>query len=107
MAYSATPDGGPDGTYSKVFGPQILVISGMQLLMVLDGTVAALALPRISKSMHWTPPPGTGSSRLTCWPSAALMLAGGRLGDTYGRKRRCSSPASWRSPSPRCCAASR
>ena len=30
----------------KVLGPAIFVLSGMQLLMVLDGTVAALARPR-------------------------------------------------------------
>ncbi|HNP58948.1 MAG TPA: DHA2 family efflux MFS transporter permease subunit [Gordonia sp. (in: high G+C Gram-positive bacteria)] len=87
MAYSATPDGGPDGTYSKVFGPQILVISGMQLLMVLDGTVAALALPRISKSMHLDT--ATGNWIITAYVLAfgGLMLLGGRLGDTYGRKK--------------------
>mgnify|MGYP006911484040 FL=1 len=50
MATSGTwqhhaPTAGPE--YRKVFGPAILVLSGMQLLMVLDGTVAALALSLI------------------------------------------------------------
>lgn len=35
----------------KVLGPAIFVLSGMQLLMVLDGTVAALALPKMRDAL--------------------------------------------------------
>ncbi|GAB88814.1 putative major facilitator superfamily transporter [Gordonia rhizosphera NBRC 16068] len=73
--------------YRSVFGPAILVLSGMQLLMVLDGTVAALALPRIRDALHLSES-GTNwiiSSYVLAF--GGLMLLGGRLGDAFGRKR--------------------
>lgn len=84
---SAGANAPANGAYSRVIGPQILVISGMQLLLVLDGTVAALALPRIRDALHLSE--ASGSWIITAYVLAfgGLMLLGGRLGDAYGRKR--------------------
>ncbi|MFW0790289.1 DHA2 family efflux MFS transporter permease subunit [Gordonia sp. CPCC 205333] len=83
-ANAAAPAG---GAYSKVFGPQILVISGMQLLLVLDGTVAALALPRIREQLHLSEASGNWIITAYVLAFGGLMLLGGRLGDAFGRKR--------------------
>ncbi|MGV9673260.1 DHA2 family efflux MFS transporter permease subunit [Gordonia sp. NPDC003504] len=90
MSLSAPSDHGTTvvpGQYRPVFGFAILVLSGMQLLMVLDGTVAALALPSIRDHLDL----GESSANwvITAYVLAfgGLMLLGGRLGDTFGRKR--------------------
>ncbi|WP_026303716.1 MFS transporter [Jongsikchunia kroppenstedtii] len=74
-------------TRDKVFGPPIFVLGGMQLLVVLDGTVAALALPRIQDALSMSE--STSKWVITAYVLAfgGLMLLGGRLGDTFGRKR--------------------
>ncbi|WP_226435091.1 MFS transporter [Rhodococcus yananensis] len=65
----------------------MLVLSGLQLMVVLDGTVANLALAPLQSELglsdagrNWV---------LTSYALAfgGLMLLGGRLGDSYGRKR--------------------
>ncbi|MBT0568402.1 MFS transporter [Williamsia sp. CHRR-6] len=72
---------------TKVFGWPIFVLGGMQLLVVLDGTVAALALPRIRDALRLSE--SSGNWIITAYVIAfgGLMLLGGRLGDTFGRKR--------------------
>lgn len=64
-----------------------LVLSGLQLMVVLDGTVANLALAPLQSELalsdagrNWV---------LTSYALAfgGLMLLGGRLGDSFGRKR--------------------
>lgn len=71
----------------SVFGPAILVLSGMQLLMVLDGTVAALALPRIRDALQLSESGSNWIISSYVLAFGGLMLLGGRLGDTFGRKR--------------------
>lgn len=73
--------------YRNVFGPAILVLSGMQLLMVLDGTVAALALPRIRDALQLSESSSNWIISSYVLAFGGLMLLGGRLGDTFGRKR--------------------
>ena len=70
-----------------MFGPAILVLSGMQLLMVLDGTVAALALPRIREALSLSEASANWIISSYVLAFGGLMLLGGRLGDTFGRKR--------------------
>ncbi|MFX1756957.1 MFS transporter [Rhodococcus sp. As11] len=65
----------------------MLVLSGLQLMVVLDGTVANLALAPLQSDLGLS-----DSGRnwvLTSYALAfgGLMLLGGRLGDSYGRKR--------------------
>ena len=73
--------------YRPVFGLAILVLSGMQLLMVLDGTVAALALPKIRESLQLSESGANWIISSYVLAFGGLMLLGGRLGDTFGRKR--------------------
>ena len=80
-----TPTAQPE--YRRVFGPAILVLSGMQLLMVLDGTVAALALPRIRDSLSLSESSANWIITSYVLAFGGLMLLGGRLGDAFGRKR--------------------
>ncbi|NMD56212.1 DHA2 family efflux MFS transporter permease subunit [Tsukamurella conjunctivitidis] len=82
--------GAPAQTYrvkGSALGIAIVVLSGMMFLAVLDGTVVFVALPRIQDAMHL-------SDAAKIWVFGAyavtfggFMLLGGRLGDTFGRKR--------------------
>ncbi len=83
--------------FRPVFGLPILVLSGMQLLMVLDGTVAALALPRIREALSLSESSANWVISSYVLAFGGLMLLGGRLGDTFGRKR-MFIVASWPSP---------
>ncbi|OBA69534.1 MFS transporter [Gordonia sp. 852002-10350_SCH5691597] len=76
-----------DNQYRPVFGLAILVLSGMQLLMVLDGTVAALALPKIRESLQLSESGANWIISSYVLAFGGLMLLGGRLGDAFGRKR--------------------
>lgn len=72
---------------TRALGAAMLVLSGLQLMVVLDGTVANLALAPLQADLglsdagrNWV---------LTSYALAfgGLMLLGGRLGDSFGRKR--------------------
>ena len=72
---------------TRAFGMAIIVLSGLQLMVVLDGTVANLALAPLQADLglsdagrNWV---------LTSYALAfgGLMLLGGRLGDAFGRKK--------------------
>ncbi|NLE82082.1 MAG: MFS transporter [Rhodococcus sp.] len=68
-------------------GLAIIVLSGLQMMVVLDGTVANLALAPLQSDLGLS-----DSGRnwvLTSYALAfgGLMLLGGRLGDAFGRKR--------------------
>lgn len=74
-------------TTARALALAMLVLSGLQLMVVLDGTVANLALAPLQADLglsdagrNWV---------LTSYALAfgGLMLLGGRLGDSYGRKR--------------------
>ncbi len=45
---------------TRAFGLAIVVLSGMQLMMVLDGTVASLALAKIQEDLGSAIPGATG-----------------------------------------------
>lgn len=71
----------------RAFGLALIVLSGLQLMVVLDGTVANLALARLQDDLglsdagrNWV---------LTSYALAfgGLMLLGGRIGDAFGRKK--------------------
>ncbi|SIS10741.1 MFS transporter, partial [Williamsia sterculiae] len=72
---------------TRVFGAPIFVLGGMQLLVVLDGTVVALALPRIRHALTLNESGGNWIITAYVLAFGGLMLLGGRLGDTFGRKR--------------------
>ncbi|MGW0045271.1 MFS transporter [Rhodococcus sp. NPDC003348] len=72
---------------TSVIGLAIVVLSGLQMMVVLDGTVANLALAPLQQDLGLS-----DSGRnwvLTSYALAfgGLMLLGGRLGDAFGRKK--------------------
>lgn len=71
----------------RAFGLAILVLSGLQLMVVLDGTVMILALPRLQEEMGLSSSGSAWTVTAYGLPFAGLMLLGGRLGDSFGRKR--------------------
>ena len=68
-------------------GLALLVVATAQLMLVLDDTIANIALPSIQRDL------GVATTMLPWIVSAyvlafgALLLFGGRLGDLYGRRR--------------------
>ncbi|WP_228003262.1 MFS transporter [Nocardia australiensis] len=71
----------------RAFGLAILVLSGLQLMVVLDGTVVIFALPRLQQEMGMSSAGGAWTVTSYGLTFAGLMLLGGRLGDAFGRKR--------------------
>jgi EmrB/QacA subfamily drug resistance transporter len=68
-------------------GWALVLICTAQLMVVLDATIANIALPYIGKDLHMT---GTNLTWIVTGYSLAfggLLLLGGRLGDLYGRRR--------------------
>ncbi|APA99326.1 putative MFS-type transporter EfpA [Nocardia seriolae] len=71
----------------RVWGLPIVVLGGLQLLTVLDGTVVALALPRIREGLGLSEAGGNWIITAYVLAFGGLMLLGGRLGDAFGRRR--------------------
>ncbi|MDO3168028.1 MFS transporter [Mycobacteroides abscessus subsp. abscessus] len=65
----------------------VIAIAGMQFLATMDGTIAVVTLPKIQAELHLND--ATRSWVITAYMLSfgGLMLLGGRLGDTFGRKR--------------------
>ncbi|MBU3062155.1 MFS transporter [Nocardia sp. NEAU-G5] len=78
---------GTGGGHRRVWGVPIFVLGGLQLLVVLDGTVVALALPKIRDALGLTESAGNWIITAYVLAFGGLMLLGGRLGDSFGRKR--------------------
>src|SRR6202453_1688415 len=72
---------------SRRFIAAVIAIGGMQLLATMDSTVAIVALPKIQNELNLSD--GGRSWVITAYvlTFGGLMLLGGRLGDTIGRKR--------------------
>ncbi|MGW3349767.1 MFS transporter [Nonomuraea rubra] len=68
-------------------GPALLVIAAAQLLMVMDGTIVTVGLPVIGAGLDI--PEADLDWVLTSYALAfgGLLLAGGRAGDLFGRRR--------------------
>ena len=72
---------------SSAFGLAILALGGMQFMATLDGTVANIALYRISDALHLSGPGRSWVITSYVLAFGGLMLLGGRIGDLIGRKR--------------------
>src|SRR6476469_11257350 len=67
-------------------GWALVLICIAQLMVVLDATIANIALPYIGKDLHMS---GTNLTWIVTGYSLSfggLLLLGGRLGDLYGRR---------------------
>lgn len=71
----------------RAFGLAIFVLSGLQLMVVLDGTVVILAIPRLQDELGLSSSGSAWTVTAYALPFAGLMLLGGRVGDAFGRKR--------------------
>ncbi|WP_084531744.1 MFS transporter [Nocardia miyunensis] len=71
----------------RAFGLPILVLSGLNLMVILDGTIVILALPRLQEQMGLSSSGSAWTVTAYGLTFAGLMLLGGRIGDLFGRKR--------------------
>jgi EmrB/QacA subfamily drug resistance transporter len=65
----------------------VIAIGGMQLMAAMDGPVAVFALPRIQTELGLSDAGRSWVITAYLLTYGGLMLLGGRLGDTIGRKR--------------------
>ena len=72
---------------SRRFLAAVVAIGGMQLLATMDSTVAIVALPKIQDELNLSDAGRSWVITAYVLTFGGLMLLGGRLGDTIGRKR--------------------
>jgi EmrB/QacA subfamily drug resistance transporter len=72
---------------SPKFLAAVIAIGGMQLLATMDSTVAIVALPKIQNELGLSDAGRSWVITAYVLTFGGLMLLGGRLGDTIGRKR--------------------
>ncbi len=77
----------PDWLPSRRFIAAVIAIGGMQLLATMDSTVAIVALPKIQDELSLSDAGRSWVITAYVLTFGGLMLLGGRLGDTIGRKR--------------------
>ena len=77
----------PDWLPSRRFISAVIAIGGMQLLATMDSTVAIVALPKIQDELSLSDAGRSWVITAYVLTFGGLMLLGGRLGDTIGRKR--------------------
>ena len=86
---TGTPPSGryPSWLPSRRFLYAVIAIGGMQLLATMDSTIAIVALPRIQDELGLSDAGRSWVITAYVLTFGGLMLLGGRLGDTIGRKR--------------------
>src|ERR1700694_4691370 len=72
---------------SRRFISAVVAIGGMQLLATMDSTVAIVALPKIQNELNLSDAGRSWVITAYVLTFGGLLLLGGRLGDTIGRKR--------------------
>ena len=77
----------PEWLPSRRFLSAVIAIGGMQLLATMDSTVAIVALPKIQDELNLSDAGRSWVITAYVLTFGGLMLLGGRLGDTIGRKR--------------------
>src|SRR3954451_24261170 len=77
----------PEWLPSRRFIAAVIAIGGMQLLATMDSTVAIVALPKIQDELDLSDAGRSWVITAYVLTFGGLMLLGGRLGDTIGRKR--------------------
>lgn len=79
--------GQPKWLPSRGFIAAVVAIGGMQLLATMDSTIAIVALPKIQDELNLSDAGRSWVITAYVLTFGGLMLLGGRLGDTIGRKR--------------------
>ena len=72
---------------SRQFITVVITIGGMQLMAAMDGPVAVFALPKIQNELGLSDAARSWVITAYALTYGGLILLGGRLGDTIGRKR--------------------
>ena len=72
---------------SRRFLAAIVPLAGMQLMSTMNGTIAAVALPKIQNDLNLSDAGRSWVLIAYLLSFGGLMLVGGRVGDTIGRKR--------------------
>ena len=72
---------------SRRFVAAIITIGGMQLMSTMNGTITAVALPKIQNDLGLSDAGRSWVITAYLLAFGGLILVGGRLGDTIGRKR--------------------
>src|SRR6201995_5199487 len=85
----APPTSGSQPTWrpTRRFFAAVIAIAGMQLMATMDGTIAIVALPKIQNELSLSDAGRSWVITAYVLTFGGLMLLGGRLGDTIGRKR--------------------
>jgi EmrB/QacA subfamily drug resistance transporter len=65
----------------------LLIIAGAQLMVVLDGTIVNIALPKMGEYFHRSQTDMTWALNAYTLAFGGLLLLGGRSGDILGRRR--------------------
>jgi EmrB/QacA subfamily drug resistance transporter len=65
----------------------LLLLTGTQLMLVLDGTIVNIALPRMGEYFHKAQTDMTWAVNAYSLAFGGLLLLGGRAGDILGRRR--------------------
>lgn len=87
LSKTAEPEAGVPEGGKRHLGWALVLISIAQLMVVLDATIANIALPFIGRDLDFS---SSGLTWIVTGYSLAfggLLLLGGRLGDLYGRRR--------------------
>ncbi|MGO9929648.1 MAG: MFS transporter [Mycobacterium sp.] len=72
---------------TRRFFAAVIAIAGMQLMATMDGTIAIVALPKIQNELSLSDAGRSWVITAYVLTFGGMMLLGGRLGDTIGRKR--------------------
>src|SRR3984893_5199896 len=86
-AVSPTNRSYPTWMLSRRFIAAVIAIGGMQLMATMDGTIAIVALPKIQNELGLSDAGRSWVITAYVLTFGGLILLGGRLGDTIGRKR--------------------
>ena len=74
-------------TAGKHLGLALAVISGAQLMVMLDATIVNVALPTIHRALHFSTANLEWLITAYALTFGGLLLFGGRTGDLYGKRR--------------------
>ena len=86
-ATSAAPAGASTGTPARRPGVILAVIVITQLMVILDGTVVTIAMPKIQHALHFSPASLSWVQNAYALAFGGLLLLGARAGDLLGRRR--------------------
>ena len=68
-------------------GLALVILTGAQLMIILDATIVNIALPSVQRELHFTPENLSWIVTIYAITFGGLLLLGGRLGDVLGRRK--------------------